>query len=344
MNIWGALFIFFIEALLLFFITKIRFKIVLNYNKNIMSAGITIAGIVFIVYGIIRNSQAEINDFLLEISGIILCGLGLYWWLKKESVNNFNEGRHEIVESMLNEKIESLQESNLYLEKALHTQSKIYPAYQEAIEDLVMETGNPAIRKKAEGIIGEFISDERFLDESRELRQRKLIPTTGMELLDAVFKFYNKKCIQKDIDFDLIIRDDVHKLLEFITQQNLEILAANLIDNAIIACECTSQADKNIVVNLSDSGLSVMDNGIAFEPETLELLGKQRVTTHADSGGSGIGFMTIFEIARACKASVVITGNESFKTVAVWFDGKGEYRVKTEETLLLKQITRNKTI
>ena len=38
-----------------------------------------------------------------------------------------------------------------------------------------------------------------------------------------------------------------------------------------------------------------MDNGVDFEVDTLAKLGLERVTTHKDTGGSGIGFMTTFE-------------------------------------------------
>jgi len=333
MNVWGALLIVAIQTLFILILFKIKFKTIIKYNKNATSAGMAISGIAFILNSIIRDDRSSLSDFLLPFTGIVLCGLGMYWWSRKESVINFNDSSHEIVLSQMDARIEKLEESNLYLEKALHTREKIYPAYQEAIEGLVIETGKPELRKKVEGIIGEFISDERFYDESCELRERKRLPTTGMALLDAVFEHYNKKCILKDIDFDLMIRGDVHKIKDFIKQTDLEALVANLINNAIIACEHSSQADKSIVVNISDGGLSVMDNGIAFEPETLELLGKERVTTHADTGGSGLGFLTIFEIARSCKASIVITKTGEYKTVAVLFDGEGDYRVETEEAL-----------
>jgi signal transduction histidine kinase len=146
-----------------------------------------------------------------------------------------------------------------------------------------------------------------------------------MMLLDAIFSHYQKICAEKEIEFDLIISGDLQGIKSIIKQSDLETLAANLLDNAIIACGFCSALKRSIVVNLSDKALSVTDNGIAFERETLRLLGERRITTHADSGGSGIGFMTIFDIARSCKASVVITESGEYKTVEVKFDGERSY-------------------
>ena len=60
-------------------------------------------------------------------------------------------------------------------------------------------------------------------------------------------------------------------------------------------------------------------------------LGKEQITTHKDSGGSGIGFVTTFETLREYNASLIIhefnKGNEFTKAVIASFDNKGEYRI-----------------
>ena len=76
--------------------------------------------------------------------------------------------------------------------------------------------------------------------------------------------------------------------------------------------------------------ITIQDSGIPFEAETLSNLGIKKHTTHADTGGNGIGYLTIFEILNERNASITITEhipeNYAFsKSVNVRFDGKSEY-------------------
>ena len=322
-----------LEIIFILVICKINFKIILENKKGFGGAGVALSGIALVMHGIFREGELSIRVYWFLVVGIFLCIFGLFCWIKRESLAAYSEKVHLKINSKLRAENEQLNEVRLYLEKIVHNDSKKLPAYQGVVESLIESTENLGMKEKAAQVLAEILNAREEYSErvSRELREKKALPSTGLELLDAIFTHYQKICAEKEIDFDLIVRGTP----SLIKQSELETLVANLLDNAIIACQNSSQTDKSIVVNLSNSGLSVMDSGIAFEPETLKLLGKQRITTRANSGGSGIGFMTVFEIVRACKASVVITGNESFKTVAVWFDGKDEYRVETEETLRL---------
>jgi len=319
------------ELIFIIIIYKVKFKIMLENKKGLGGAGIALLGISLIIYTILREGGFSDRAFVLLVISGVLCAFGLFCWVKRESLAAYNEKFHLKINSKLRAENEQLNEVRLYLEKIVHNDSKKLPVYQGVVESLVENTENPAMREKALRVLAQ-IKDTRkeyFERISKELREKKVLLTTGLEFLDAVFKHYQKICAVKDIDFDLIIRGTP----SIIKQVELETLVVNLLENAIIACEHNSQVYKSIVVNLSDGGISVIDNGIAFERETLELLGKQQVTTHADSGGSGLGFLTISEIAQACKASIVITETENYKTVSVRFDGKDEYRVEDEETL-----------
>jgi signal transduction histidine kinase len=327
-----------ISALLVTFfvwlIYKIKFKVILR--KNICLIGSVLSGIVLIIYSVFREKGLTNRVTGLLIVGITLCGVGLFYWIKRESITTYNNKIQALNAAKLREETEQLREIHNYFEKLVHDDNKKLPAYQEVIENLILKSDNPEIKKKAEEILGEFIGERnvRFLEASHELENEKDLPSTGMGLVDGIFTHYYKICRSKGIEFDLITDGDMCGIRKFIPQSKLESIIANLLDNAIIACEYSPNMHKNIVAHFvlkkDFYEFAVRDNGIAFERETLELLGEQRVTTHADSGGSGIGFMTIFEIARSCKASVVITSTVDYKTVAVRFDGKDEYRVESQ--------------
>lgn len=92
--------------------------------------------------------------------------------------------------------------------------------------------------------------------------------------------------------------------------------------------------------------IDIYDNGVDFDVDTLSKLGLERVTTHADTGGSGIGFMTTFETLKKAYASLIITEFEnktSFsKSISFRFDGESAFIIRSyrgEE--LNKGITRN---
>ena len=86
---------------------------------------------------------------------------------------------------------------------------------------------------------------------------------------------------------------------------------------------------------MNSFGIYVYDSGIEFEKETLENLGKKPSTTHAEEGGTGMGFMNTFDTLRKYKASLEIeeigkpSKDNYTKILKIKFDGKKEYKVKT---------------
>ena len=81
--------------------------------------------------------------------------------------------------------------------------------------------------------------------------------------------------------------------------------------------------------------LSIFDTGVDFTIDTLMKLGLESVTTNAERGGTGTGFMTTFETLAETKASLIITEypknkeNTYTKCVAIKFDGKKQYKIRS---------------
>ena len=95
----------------------------------------------------------------------------------------------------------------------------------------------------------------------------------------------------------------------------------------------------------------VYDTGVEFEIETLLKLGLEPVTTHKNTGGTGIGFISTFETINKCKASLIIqeknkeNTNNYTKAVIIRFDGKKEYRIKSyRANEIKKQVKDNRII
>ncbi|MBP3413770.1 MAG: ATP-binding protein, partial [Clostridia bacterium] len=94
--------------------------------------------------------------------------------------------------------------------------------------------------------------------------------------------------------------------------------------------------------NNSINFVSVLDSGKEFEPSVFENMGYKKITTRTKTGGSGIGLMSVFEFARACKASIIIEEYEPdsqfSKKITVSFDRKSELKIISHRAEKLQRI------
>ena len=113
-------------------------------------------------------------------------------------------------------------------------------------------------------------------------------------------------------------------------------MVSDLLQNAIIANSYGN--GKRILFTMGTLGnalsISIFDSGIPFDKEVLVDFGKEKHTTHADNNGSGIGLMTIYEIAQKYRATIAIeeynAANSYYtKRIAVTFNKRGNYILNT---------------
>ena len=171
-----------------------------------------------------------------------------------------------------------------------------------------------------------------------ELKESKLFPSTGNSLIDSAINDLYIKADAHGIDFDVSVSATVDEVIgKYISQTDLQTLICDHIKDAIIAVDAKSENNGKILVDLSMENdnytVTVFDSGVDFEIDTLAKLGKERVTTHADNGGSGIGFMTTFETLRKSYASLIITEFENktpfSKSVSIRFDGNKAFIIQS---------------
>ncbi len=173
---------------------------------------------------------------------------------------------------------------------------------------------------------------------NQEQLESKIMPSTGNRMIDSAINDLYIKAAAHGIDFNLTVSSTVDEVIgKYISQTDLQTLLCDHIKDAVIAVDRYGESGGKILVNLSKQNdnycIDIYDSGVAFEPETLSKLGLERVTTHADSGGSGIGFMTIFETLRKAYASLIITEFENrtpfSKSVSFRFDSKSSFIIHT---------------
>ena len=304
-----------IEAILMLVIHKIKkFKTTIDYNKNLTSAGTAIAGITLIIYSVLRvEGRLPNTQVTLLIVGIVLCGLGIYWWLKKESITNFNENAHKLTNESLQAEIEDLNAFCLELEKDRHTQNKKLPAYREAVELAI--AGDLDAKLKA----------REFLIAAQSVKcETGSIQMFSKPLIDAILHFNNMRCDKCGIKFKSVGT----KITSAIKESLLETLIANLLDNSMNSHENNSNQEKHITVHFDEDSLTVNDNGKPFTESVLADMARCKETLTPNRGdGVGIGFVTIFEITNECGASVEVTQNDEEKSVTIRFDSKNQFIV-----------------
>ena len=312
--------------------------------------GLIISGILLFAVEFMNHQSDKISMVLWFFPGGAFCIAGLvFWWrsgLFKLYRKNIKERDFQEYEQMLADRdaqIARLTESNEQLAKIIHRDNKLLPAMAQSVRILAGQSGDvPDAAAQAES--GPLLDQiETMMREragliERSRRENKILPKTGDSLIDGIFSHMLLKASEKEIDFDVSVLGELKELTASVLPAvKLHTLCADLIENAIIAASGSSCRRILVSIGIDEEGiseLSVQDSGIPFEVETLQRLGLEKASTHLGDGGSGIGYMTIFEILHECGASIIITEYEPrpqgfTKSVRVRFDHRGQFVVQT---------------
>lgn len=251
------------------------------------------------------------------------------YYKQKLLIQDLTETKSDLKKSK--QEIQKLEKENIELSKKNHSFNHKYKALEHKLKEHLLKTE-----------IAEEISLKDQLDDlSKEIYvvpQNTDLSKTNIEKIDDMLKFMQSECDEHKITFNLqVIGNIYHMTNNFISQEELQILIADHIKDAIIAINHSDNINKSILVKLGKIedyyGLYIYDSGIEFDKETLENLGKKPITTHINEGGSGMGFMNTFDTLRRHNASLIIEElgkpcKENFtKIIKFRFDGKNEFKV-----------------
>lgn len=313
-------------------------------SKEYLGLGLTLSGIVFVLTNLDYSKAYEFDIvFVIFLLGIFISGVSLYYWIRRSLTAHYRERlqlkAEEHFRELLNEKElenEKLSQSNELLAKVVHRDNHLMNALNSSI-DAYFESDSAQFRDELLREI-QTLAKERGKLIEKEQRDYKLLPSTGNLMIDSAVNDLYIKAAAHGIDFDLTVSAAVGEIIgKYISQTDLQTLLCDHIKDAIIAVDAAKKKNGKILVDLSVKEgsycVTFFDNGVDFEPETLAKLGRERVTTHADNGGSGIGFMTTFETLRKAYASLIITEFENKtpfpKSVCIRFDGENAFVIQS---------------
>lgn len=287
---------------------------------------------------IMGNTFVALIIFSIIMFITIQKSLQLYYKQKLQR-KELEETKEELEKAK--QEIDELEKENLNFSKKSHSIAHKQKALEYKLDQLLLNNE----------IAEELDIKDRIKEISKQIQNEETtieLTKTNIEEIDDMLKYMQSECEKNKINFELQINGNIHHMVnKFITKENLEILLADHIKNAIIAINYSENINKSILVKLGliDGFYSIYiyDTGIEFEVKTLLNLGQVPSTTHADNGGTGMGFMNTFDTLNKYKASIIINeyGKPSkdnyTKYMAIKFDNKNEYKITSYRSKEIEQ-------
>ena len=246
------------------------------------------------------------------------------YYKQKLLIQDLNETKKELEEKK--KEIEELEAENLNFSKKSHSLAHKQKSLEFKINKLLMNSENA----------NELGLENDLKNLSKELYENSKLPQlekTGITEIDDMLSVMQEECRINGIDFSLQLKGNIYQMTNnFVTKEELSILLADHIKDAIIAIKHTDNINKSIMVRLGkideNFGLYIYDSGIEFPKEVLENLGKKPITTYSDEDGTGMGFMNTFDTLKKHNASLIIESigkpskDNYTKVIKIIFDNK----------------------
>lgn len=299
----------------LFLYVLFRTKRFRNGIPNVTNILLSDIGIFIGAFLILFSSALFIESLnlvsLLLISFVYILGIIIWLWGRKSIHTDYifqsHTRRIDMLEDTLREKEAELDR----LSKIIHKDNKLLAALEHSTRELL----SAAPSDTAERLLQEL---NRFSEERRDTlsayeAKQLPFPATSLFSIDTMLRYLQQRAQKYAIDFQVHFDENISSITDVITEQDLCTLIADLGENAIIATK--SAEIKNILLSIEKKDskkytLNFFDSGEPFPEEVLAHLGKKRYTTHAATGGSGIGLMTTSELAQKYQAEFHISSTE----------------------------------
>ena len=315
----------------------------LKRNENNEYLGMLVLNIsiaIFFSFIILENMNTSMDTLKSVFIYLIIFSIIMFITIQKSLQLYYKQKLQEreveeIKEELKNKdkEIKELEKENLKLNKKNHSIAHKQKSLEYELEQMVSNNqivdGNQ-IKDKIENLSKEMQNETVSVE----------LTKTGINEIDSMLKYMQSECVKSKIDFQLQVTGNIHHMVNtYIGKEDLEILIADLIKNAIIAINHSENINKSILVRLGiiDGAYSlyVYDSGIEFEIETLNNLGIKPSTTHADDGGTGMGWMNTFDTLKKYKASLIIdeygkpVEYNFTKVIKIVFDNRNEYKIES---------------
>ena len=283
----------------------------------------------------------EINQISVMIMfSVFLFGLLLFWY-KSRITQDYHARLNCREMDEMRKEVDTLRKENEILSAIVHRDNKFIPALDLCVKEFLVSTA------KNDDLVGRMECAKAMVAQIDALSQERAgvvrdyendaghLAKTGSPIIDAVVSIMRYRAKEKGITIDVRVPCDVRQLIAAgVPDHDISTILAELTENALLSV--TDNEGKRCVfiemgVHEHSLFVSVGDNGPPFLPEILKTLGSRRNTSRKDSGGSGIGLMTVCNLCKKHHASFyirVLHGDIDYsKAITVLFDRQGSFSV-----------------
>lgn len=294
-----------------------------------ISSIILFSSIIFNSYNFQITRKLFIGFIIFSIIMFITIQKSLQLYYKQRLlVQDLEETKKELEDKK--KEIKQLEQENLNFSKTSHSIAHKQKALEYKLNELALKNEIAEeidVKNRLNNIIKQ-ISEEPEIE----------IPKTNITEIDDMLNYMKSECIKNKIKFEVQLNGNIYQMINnHITKEELEILIADHVKNAIIAVKCSNNSNRSILVRIGkidgQYSIYIYDSGIEFEINTLHKLGKIPSTTHKESGGTGMGFMNTFDTLKKHKASITINEygkpvkDNYTKVIMIVFNKKDEFNI-----------------
>ena len=316
----------------------------------------------------IYYSQQDVDSIFSTVSVLLtfFFFFSLVFWIRHEvHVVYHNRQREANFAKMENDlriaeqEIAVLRQDNERLSAVIHRDNKLIPAMVTSARQYVSSAGLSEIGIGSDPSVAELATTVRQLEAIYTERMSAIVqyehhdnplPKTGLATLDAILSYMQRRASAQSTRFTLTTLPELSTALTqaSIDRRHFATMMADLTENALIAVQCDGVGIKAVDVTIGRDKhghlfLAVSDSGAPFAPEVLRQMGKKKITTHGQEGGSGIGLMTLFSLLKEYRASFRLesftgradssfVGGDYSKRVMITFDGAGATVIDTSSS------------
>ena len=285
------------------------------------------------------------NRFLLFGTAAIESAVFLILWWREKLIIRFNtrirDANVEALErenSKLKAEMQRVLDDNFEMARMMHTETKVVAgieadllAFLEAFhtDDLSSDNAKQLIDRLHQILQDQDVQTAIYHADADS------IPPTGLPSLDAVIRLMTAKAKKAGAELTVTCQADFAMSFSDLSEAHVAQIVADLLDNAVIATESVEVKKVDLTISQINETwtISVKDTGVQFPVHLMSKIGVVPVTTHEDSGGSGMGMMSIIHLISITRASLYIdqkSVNQPYaKEIRVVFDHAGDLQLLT---------------
>ena len=317
-------------------------------SSNIASVGCLILIILLILFS---HSESYTETFILSFSFVVFAAgfLLIYWWnyhltqtyrkfLRKNELDSLT-----LLLEEKNQEILYLKSENDKLARIIHKDNKIIPALSMAVIN--------SYENKTELDLSELETDsslymklKQLYDERTEMLEKYQqeilhLPQTAFDSVNAVLSYMQSEALKAGIPYQVVLFDNLDSTIpNEIGEDDFTHILSDLLANALNACKGIPSASIQIYLGRMEeiSTIRICNTGNVFNMETLKNLGLAKHTTHADTGGSGIGLMDIWMLKQRYAATLLIDesigtdASSAYTSINILFNHKNHYIIQSD--------------